>query len=346
MKPPDPARSTRRTERRRLAAVIAVALALVILAGAWSVRSRVGSHPGATWQPAGLNGQFVHSLALSQTNGVMLAGTESGVFLKTSSSAWRLTLRNEEIWSVALSPDGRLALAADNAGNVDVSHDGGESWRTVKLANNGVYAVTLCPGSTECMMAGGAGGVFLSRDGGRKWRQVSFIGNNGVDSFAWLPGNDRTVYAGVVSGGANGVNSILVSHDTGRSWVPYAHRLTRAGAMSVLATSHSVLAGTMGHAVWRVSSNGSTWSQVRKGLPPTGDHVAALTMATPTGRLFAGTEAFGVFASKDDGRAWNPISNGLPSTGGQRLVLGLLYSSAEHVLFAATPTGIYRLHVR
>jgi hypothetical protein len=325
---------------------VAVAMLAVLLVTVWTVESRVSGPGVAAWQPAGLRGQFVHSLALSEDRNVMLAGTESGVYVKARSGSWRLTLPRREIWSVAASSDGQIALAANNAGNVDISHDGGRRWRQVPLTSGGVYVVSFRPGHSAWMLAAGGGGVFLSRNWGRTWRQVSKIGGNAVDSVAWLPGGTRTAYAGVVSGGTSGVSSVLVTHNGGQTWTPFDRGLTKSGAMSVLATPHSILAGTMGHAVWRISRARDRWGQVRQGLPATGDHVAALIGIASGRTLFAGTEGLGVFVSSDDGRTWKPRSDGLPATAGQKIVLGLAYARVRHVLYAGTPSGIYSLRIR
>lgn len=331
---------------KRLMVGVGAALVVVLLVTAWTVASLGSGANGAGWHPYGLRGQFVHSLALSPRGNVMLAGTESGVYVRAPHDTWRLTLPHQEIWSVALSNDGNTALAASNGGNVYVSRDGGKAWRAENLTGNGAYVVSFQPGTSRWMLAGGGGGTFLSRDGGLSWRQESFIGDNAVDALAWQPGSTRTVYAGEVSGGSVGVSSVLESHDGGKTWSADARGLTQAGAMSVLATPHSTLAGTMGRAVWRVRTSGGRWTQVRQGLPPTGDHVAALVASSRGTTLFAGTEGLGVFVSSDDGRTWTARSHGLPSTAGQKIVLGLLYAPAQHTLYAGTPSGIYSLFFR
>lgn len=293
----------------------------------------------SVWRSAGLQGLIVHSV-LSES-GSLYAGTEKGVFQKLGKHRWKVILRGADIWDVAGSAN--ELVAADNAGSIDVSNDGGRHWRKRFLTRGGLYAVTVSPTNARWMLAGAAGGIFLSRDGGRHWTKTARLGENAIDAFTWEKNPAETVMAGNVAGGGKAAPDTLVSHDAGLSWRPGVKGLPAAGVMSLLSLRDGqVLAGSMGRGVWRFSPGHIQWIRELRGMPKRDDHGSALVMSP--GRaltVYVGTQGFGIFKSTNGGRTWHGYSGGLSQSDNSNLVLSLAYSSRLHELLAGTANGVF-----
>ncbi len=320
---------------------------MLLLAGC-SIGSAGHRDDVATWHYEGLRQVLIHSIAFGKSGREIFAASERGIYRKVGSGPWRNVLKHKEIWDVAASSTGRTVVAADNAGDVDVSDDSGNLWREHGISSGGVYSVTLRPDNPNWILVGAAGGIFLSKDGGSTWKRTTILHHSATDSFSWLPGSSRVVFAGNVPGGPKGVASVLESTDAGMHWSHFDRQLTRVGMMSVLAVGPgAVLAGSMGLGVWRSPVGSPSWSRMASGMPPKDDHGSGL-VETPghPPEVWVGTLGYGIFRSSDGGRRWTADSKGLPQLYHQRLVLGLAYRPADQSLYAATNQGLYRLALR
>jgi hypothetical protein len=115
--------------------------------------------------------------------------------------------------------------------------------------------------------------------------------------------------------------------------------------MSLLPTrAESLLAGTMGLAVWSISGPTGVWQRSARGMPSTDDHVSGLAAVSGSPpRIFAATLGSGVFSTADGGRHWRSVSKGLTNSKDAMIVLSLAYSPTAHTLYAGTSVGVYRL---
>lgn len=336
-------RSSRMPLRGIVLAAGACALTVCIVVAAVFLRTRAGPS-GPVWRPAGLQGTLVHAIVLGPTGVPTFAGTEGGIFQRTGNS-WHRVLSSGEVWDLVSLPDGKTLFAAENAGTVAISHDGGMHWRRTMVSGGGLYAVSSVPGRPTHLLAGGDGGLFLSTDGGRQWRNTQRLRNAAADAFEWAPGGANTVYAGTVSAGPTAGQQVYVSHDAGQTWQVFGRRLrSTGGVMSVLAASNgAILAGTMGNAAWTAQAGAPVWHKTARNMPQTGDHVAgmALIPGTPE-RAVLGTLGHGLYLGVPGSNRWTAISGSLNNA----IVLSVVYSPGRHALYAGTYTGIYTLPVR
>ncbi|MGH2447731.1 MAG: CopD family protein, partial [Chloroflexota bacterium] len=278
------------------------------------------------WRLAGLRGMTVHSLALDRRDS-LLAATQQGLYRLGVHGHRHELLSAAGLWSVATAHDGQEIVAGDQGGMVFVSRDGGVHWRSREVARGGVFAVTIRPDDKGALLAGGAGGIYASSNGGRTWARVLPLPGSAVDSFTWRTGT-RQVFAGAVAGRQGASTSVYRSRDDGRTWHTYGSRLRDgAGVMSVATSSNgTLLAGTMGHDVWRKPRDRSRWQLFRGEMRP-GNHGSSLAIVPGSPPdFFAGTLGQGVYVSHDAGKHWKAISEGLPSAPTDRIVLGLLYA--------------------
>jgi photosystem II stability/assembly factor-like uncharacterized protein len=298
----------------------------------------------ATWTRVGPR-TIVHAILLdpgrtawlyAATAGGVLRSDDGGVTWATQNSG--LPAADPELWSIIAFEGGRrLAAAADDA-HVYVSADAGDNWRASSnaLGAGSVLSLAVDPAHATTLLAGGTGGIWRSNDGGLHWCLAHGTGDAGVSTIAWSRVTPGTIYAGLLPG----PGQILRSRDGGTSWRPVTVGLDgREGIMALAGPQQgwaTVLAGTMGHGLWRLEDGTGMWHFSGDGLPA-GQHVASLLVTA--GGAYAGTMGAGVYASRDHGRHWAPLGRRLAGSAG--LVLAL----AEHAttLLAGTADGIYRL---
>ncbi|MDQ2744248.1 MAG: hypothetical protein M3Z66_18410 [Chloroflexota bacterium] len=350
---PTPTRTwIRKRLPRRALIMLSLAGALLLLFAGGIAFTQQSARSGPTWRLVGLPGLLVHSIAAGPGAGSgldLIAGAHDGVYRRGRNRAWTKVLAANDVWDVALLPDGRTILGADNDGYVDVSRDAGQSWHRVLINPGGCYAVSAQPHHPQHLLAGASGGIYLSLDGGRHWKRRLPLHDSAGAAFIWQPGSDRTVFGGAVAGGPGGSGFVYVSRDGGQTWHVFGRHLESTGGIMSLAITGStqVYAGTMGNAVWKESAAGAFWRKRADGMPQTGDHVAGMTaLPGQPSVLFAGTLGHGVFRTTDGGTHWSDISGNLLSSPNTSTVLSVVYSPLDRALFAGTTAGIYQLPIK
>jgi len=336
---------TRHSSHRPRAALL-IALAALLVVSAFLVLHLVLAGNGPTWRQDGLPGATVHSLSVApRPSGIVFAATQTGVYRRDPGGAWRHVLRAYTVWSVQILSDGRTVLAGDQAGTVYISRDLGHHWTGSSVTPMGVYAVSGQPGHPHRLLAGAAGGVYLSVDGGVHWQRRLALPNAAGAAFAWRPGTVSTVFAGSVAGAVGGSTRVFISRDSGLHWRVFGRALgSRGGIMSLAVPTAHLDAGTMGNRLWTIPLAGGRWQQHAAGVPPN-QHVSGIADVPGPPETFIATLGDGVFRSNDGGRRWATASDGLPSVDQSQIVLSLAYAPREHVLYAGTTGGVFRMHI-
>lgn len=328
-----------------MGAVLSVAVAVIAVFTIVRATSRDSSR---SWKPAGLQGTLIHGLAaIPGHRSVLLAAGQGGIDRESVGRPWRRVLSSSEVWAITTTATGRLSMAGDENGDVEISSDAGLHWRRVRVTSQAVYAISVDPRDPRIWLAGAGGGLYRSSDSGVRWHRVLSLANAAISAFSWPRQSSGTALAGAVAGQAGASTSVYASKNAGRTWVVTGHGLrSGAGIMSLVSLSgRRVVAGTMGHAAWILNGASGFWRSAASGMPATEDHVSALSV-TPSRPplLFAATLSYGVFESKDSGLHWSNIGNGLTSASNANIALALLYVPAKRTLFAGTADGVYALH--
>jgi photosystem II stability/assembly factor-like uncharacterized protein len=210
----------------------------------------------------------------------------------------------------------------------------------------------------------GYAAVLRTTDGGQNWFVLwdSFFGlQAGLQALAIDPAHPGTLYVGtddILSGFPSvqvqpGMRGLFKSTDAGATW--YDTGLTK-NAVNLLAVDPSnpltLYAGTEGPAtqptgfqgVFKSSNAGAAWQAVNKGLEAlmnnalTTGTALAVDPANPSA-LYLGTGNAGVFRSLDAGATWSALNDGL----GNLQVRALLVSPKPHAVYAATPSGVFKI---
>jgi photosystem II stability/assembly factor-like uncharacterized protein len=238
----------------------------------------------------GLAGRDVLALAVSGTR--VLAGTDVGLFVSDSGTAWQpLSLaatggarqpRVAEL--VALEPD--IWLAATDRG-LQRTTDAGRTWEEQRLG--AARAVTALLRLDDGVVAATPLGLYRSTDAGRTW---SFLSPGPPDIRVGRLAASRgpvVLFAGTPGG-------LFRSPDGGRSWWRCRGlRLSDITALAVSGDARTVLAADFVHGgLFRSEDGGDSWSAVAtEGLVP--DRVWGLLLdALGPGTLVASTSTGGL----------------------------------------------------
>lgn len=217
------------------------------------------------------------------------------------------------VLALAVDPrDPRRVLAGTTGGAVDLSTDGGATWRTVRSGlAGGVLALAFDPFVAGLVLAGSGGdGIWASKDGGESWSRAAGGGSGPVRAFAFAPdlalaGTDHGVWAGRGVGpwSPSGLDGVAVS---------------ALAAWGGTGQPPQVLAGGDGGGetvvpLYRSLDGARTWVPFT-GAVGASTMVAALAAGPPAPgqnapALLLGTNA-GLFASGDGGASWQQLTGG------------------------------------
>jgi photosystem II stability/assembly factor-like uncharacterized protein len=183
-----------------------------------------------TWEPvagpAGLNLSRVeasgHELYLETFDSAHFLSSDAG---KTWRFLRRLSARSDPVWDKALSLRGPLLAVGTYHPELDVSRDGGRTFRRVRLGVDGARQVfALAFADTEnglaatgdyslaCRDEYGGKHLFSTRDGGSSWRRLKDA-PFAISALGYAPG------FAVATGRASGCRPIFgLSRDDGRTW--------------------------------------------------------------------------------------------------------------------------------
>jgi photosystem II stability/assembly factor-like uncharacterized protein len=259
---------------------------------------------GKTWQPAGLAGQIVKSIAVSPhpngnaaEPGVVFAGTKNPASVFTSrdgGETWSecvafRRIRSRWFWfspaeppftayvqGIALSPtDPGVIVAGIEYGAVVRSQDGGKTWSDHRPgAVRDCHSLAFHAADGEWVFEGGGTGAAFSRDGGHTWSQP----RGGLDRrYCWAvaadPAHPEVWYVSASPSPGN------------------AHSRDNAQAY-----------------IFRLAG-GASWEKLSGGLPQPLSSMpyALLTDRTAPGHLYAGLSNGDVWVSEDYGDRWEKL---------------------------------------
>ncbi len=336
---------------------------------------------GLTWTPvgwydpgnpySGFVGGSVYALALAPNNALdaaAFAGTSGGIYRSNSwGSYWsqsntglaRLTVR-----TLAIAPGNPGTMLAgtsffenqrsdvphEDDGNLQLTTDGGQTWRNVSGRLERVQNIAFSPGfaadqtifaATGTLGQHGCadGGVYRSTDGGLNWQEL--IADRICHALALSPrfASDHTLW--IATSTYSSAEGIRVSTDGGDTWAPLApgvHAQVLAPSPNY-AEDHTLFAGTLDAGLQRSTNGGLNWTQVLS-LPVTALAVSPAYGASRT--VYAGVQelltAGKLYRSTDGGDTWQQLETGIPPAVGDGL---LTFSTLAFAADGSVLAGVY-----
>jgi hypothetical protein len=270
---------------------------------------------GKTWQPCGMDGQIVKSIAVSAAQpDLIVAGTKPpGVFISrdggqqwTESESFQRKRRwywftpgepgAPYVQGIALSPtDPNVMLAGVELGAVLRSADGGKTWAGhLNGAVRDCHTLTFHATDGNWVYEGGGTSAAFSRDGGATWRQPDRAG-----VFEYF----RLMLTGGVRRSGRGL-------DRRYGWAVGADS-ARPDVWYVSAAPGPFKAHVEGKAeafIYRKSGD-SAWEKLNGGLPQPLPHMpyALLTDRDAPGHLYAGFSNGDIWHTADYGDHWQQL---------------------------------------
>ncbi|HEX7240690.1 MAG TPA: putative baseplate assembly protein [Longimicrobiaceae bacterium] len=251
------------------------------------------------WEAAGLRNREVRSLAVAP-EGTRFAAAADGVYSAPAGTAeWAPAGAGvaADPRALAVTAGGRLAAAAAGGG-VWLSGDAGRSWAAGGTLPETAAALAAEPDGE--LLAATPGGVFLSTGGAAEWTGLlEGLSCRDARTVLATPAGDR--FAGTSGGG------VFRMRAGEAAWTDVSDGLENRDVRALaLAADGTVFAGTAG-GVFRSAGGGPGWSPSSEGLHAR--DVRAL-LAAPDGAVYAGTRGGGVFRSDDGGRHWADTGTG------------------------------------
>lgn len=279
---------------------------------------------GQSWQPTGLAGAFVRTLAFDPRHpGTVYAGSAGAGVLETidagaSWSAKASGMTNTFVAALAVDPMHAATVYASGSSGLYRSDDGGAKW--TPHSSPGYASVLVVDPSTPGVVYGGGYGVFKSIDGGENWSSLG-LEHQLVLSLLVDPGDSNTLYAA-------GAGAVFKTTDGGGRWYPLARVDLPDSFFESLALDPlrpNVLFAAVGYcevdtsqpdtcvgrtAVFSSTDGGESWMATTAGV--FGVRVTVAVAPTTPATIFAATGGSGFFRSTDAGANWTPIRTDLP----------------------------------
>jgi photosystem II stability/assembly factor-like uncharacterized protein len=287
---------------------------------------------GNSWQliNTGLSGKNVSELKIAGSpfggHTLFVAPTTGGLYRRASTqSAWQQVLGTSiRVTVVTPSPDftaDLTVLAADAAGNLRISNDGGLSW--VMLGNPAgavIYDMAIAPGGArEIFLATSRRGIYYSANSGASFRNiVANLPDEAVNNIAVSPkyAADHTVFC------TTPTRSVYKSANAGASWtlMPTGAVITGQAATPLTEFSELQVSNTYASdgAVFLsafdglfVSSNaGTAWTQRQTRVGLVTGLAFSTAFATDRHVMASNYAEGGLYSSADRGSTWTRVWDG------------------------------------
>ncbi len=235
-------------------------------AGDTSLRVRVSSNSGVTWQNTTLPDSDWWDVKMSADGGYLYVTNLNGI-MKVSTdfgSSWTSLAADLSFSKIAVSDSGQHLALLGRDGNLYISHDYGQNilsqdtvgnhiWASVTMSGGGQKIAALTSGEED------TGHIYLSQDNGQTWSE-----------------NDRYVFYGEVMYSADGSVIVLIdttdgcgciagSHDAGLHWTEYTTAGQKQWTAVTVSQSGSKIAATEnnfggGGYVYTSIDAGNTWT--------------------------------------------------------------------------------------
>ena len=189
-----------------------------------------------------------------------------------------------DLFSVAASPDGSLAIAVGSGGTVLTSDDNGESWTERDSRSSAtLFSVAFDASTARAIAVGDRGTVLTSSDNGATWSVSDSDSSNVLSSVAFDASTARAIAVG-------DQGTVLTSDDSGRFW-------TKREFGSVSPLLSVTFAASTGRAIAvGLGSDFETDGKRAWGINPLGDFERGLGAT--------------VFTSEDYGTTWTERDSG------------------------------------
>ncbi|RJQ32176.1 MAG: hypothetical protein C4562_03860 [Actinobacteria bacterium] len=305
---------------------------------------------GANWTDicSGMTGITVNDISQARNKNVVWIAAYGGLArcsnFTSSSPTWTFpilpSVSVDSATSVWVNPSNTNTVLAGALQRIWLTTDGGSSWTGIDTGLTGDVKDFEAKSDLSVIYAavGGqnGGGVLKSTDGGASWSSAGLSGPP-VNTIA-ISGS--YVYAGCGREFASTSSTRGIYRYNGSSWTHLADDTAGKLINDLLGVGSTIYAasGETGQGgVFKSTNNGSSWSELKKGLPTDG-WFKALARESGSSTLYVSTSRPAgtsyIYKSMDDGASWGKYYTGLKDEGFNALLFDALVSGSNTGLFA------------
>lgn len=235
----------------------------------------ISTDDGLNWQQRStpLNSiDYVRNLDAYDDSTALLASNEGDTWITTDQgNSWR-KLRNTGSAFAArfLGSPRNIVIAGGSTGLLDVTTDGGQTWKSTKIGTFVPFVVPLLGGTAYALVATiaskTASRVMLTTDYGMTWTAAKDTAGFDSYSFAVDPCSPERLYIANEDAGnpgsTNGISEIYVSSNSGDTWTTTYARSGKDLVGSIALASNSVYVQRLADGILRSTDFGNTWVDV------------------------------------------------------------------------------------
>lgn len=282
-------------------------------------------------------------IAVVAVNGVALARAAT---MRSPGTGWRLLAPPFPLQNlVSISCPAAANCYVVGQSSVVITHDGGASWRFVRLHSQHLTSIS-CPTATSCLAFANwfrrhqaYENGFATGDGGKTWRQtVRNVSIHGLQLFDLACPSTTICYA-IGEGTLGEAGTVVRSDSGGARWTPLH---VAAGLISQLACpsiGECVVAGPLikGQASLMITHDGGkTWTSHT--LPGAANGFGVTALSCPrTDDCYAGIGKGSVLHTRNGWRTWTAVRNGDP---GGRWLIGLACPADNRCVSMTSSFGV------
>jgi photosystem II stability/assembly factor-like uncharacterized protein len=201
----------------------------------------------------------------------------------------------------------------------------------VSLSNPNIILAGMGEHAARGVMTSMGDGVYVSRNAGKSWEHLGLDKSRHISDVIIHPTQENVFFVAVQGAqyGPSSDRGIYRSTDGGQSWqqVLYVNDITGASSLSMDPNNPLILYAAMWEherkpwtmesggrhsGLYKSEDGGTTWKQMKKGLPEAFGKSGISASGAQSGRVFAVLEAegekAGVYRSDDAGDSWEQVS--------------------------------------
>jgi photosystem II stability/assembly factor-like uncharacterized protein len=283
------------------------------------------ANAAATWQEinTGIQANQIYSIAISPVNdGMLLAGTLSGLYLRNQSLRWDL-INDGHSEAVSFHPLYEYIIYAGFDQKFGTSTDRGKTWAYSPLSARSeahdlsALAVSLLDPALVLagvyFYAGDQGEVIRSRDSGASFDTVLQT-SVPVNAVAIHPSNPQVMFAGTGSFYAPvAPGGLFTSTDGGATWIPTSLQNAVVNSIAISPSDPDLIYVGCGGSdcayagIFRSTDGGATWTKTISGLPIEYAITGLQIDPASSDIVYAASFYGGIFATLNRGNYWTLI---------------------------------------
>lgn len=256
--------------------------------------------------------------------------------------------------SLAYDPsDPTRILLGTSAGQLFVSHDGGNSWTAFAHLGAGddlvVDHIVFDPTDTKIIYAAGwglyhddEGEVFKSNDGGETWKSLPGVHGKSIRALSMAPSDHNVLVIGALDG-------VFRSSDAGATWIRMTPEnpevlinnasLKNFVSVAIDPTNPDIVYAGTRHLAWKTSNAGQNWHNIKDGMLDDSDVFSIIVDPKVPSRVYA-SACSGIYKSDNGADLFHRVQ-GLPHSAIRTRVLKQ-DPVRPSIVYAGTTGGMWK----